>query len=81
MQCANVSAGVTSPSACWSRPSLGDIKVNIDTHIIISEEGYIGLGVVGRDQHGVILFVAVRRINANWRLGYIRVVLESTLWG
>lgn len=40
------------------------IKLNADA--TVNEDGWIGLGVVARDQMGAVLFSAVRRVCATW---------------
>ena len=45
-------------------PPEGVVKVNVDASI--SEHGWIGLGVVARNQEGDVLFAATRRVQARW---------------
>ncbi|XP_048492305.1 uncharacterized protein LOC125493218 [Beta vulgaris subsp. vulgaris] len=61
--------GGTTPTAPiharkWMAPPTGVIKVNCDASI--SEEGWVGLGVVARNSEGLVLFAATRRVRAWW---------------
>lgn len=46
----------------WSVPPEGTIKVNAD--VSLSEEDWIGMGAVGRDHGGNVVFAGTRRVRA-----------------
>ncbi|XP_074274036.1 uncharacterized protein LOC141597469 [Silene latifolia] len=48
----------------WKRPVSGVIKINSDAAVLNDDE--IGLGVVGRDSEGMVVFIASRRCYARW---------------
>ncbi|XP_021746413.1 uncharacterized protein LOC110712260 [Chenopodium quinoa] len=62
--------GDTSPPSepvgrpVWVPPPLGSVKVNVDA--AISEDGWVGLGAIARDDRGRVLFSAVSRSRAWW---------------
>ncbi|XP_057250768.1 uncharacterized protein LOC130591460 [Beta vulgaris subsp. vulgaris] len=60
--------GVRSPAAPspsrWYAPPIGAIKLNTDASL--SEEGWVGLGVIARDSEGKVCFAATRRVRAYW---------------
>lgn len=51
-------------SSVWSPPPMGVIKVNVDA--AVSEEGWVGLGTVARNDKGEVMYAAVRRVRARW---------------
>ncbi|XP_021715174.1 uncharacterized protein LOC110683133 [Chenopodium quinoa] len=50
----------------WLPPPCGTIKINTDVSLL--NDGWVGLGVVARDDQGVVLFAATRRIRAWWSI-------------
>ncbi|XP_021724707.1 uncharacterized protein LOC110692022 [Chenopodium quinoa] len=62
--------GGTSPPSepvgrpVWTPPPHGSVKVNVD--VAISEDGWVGLGAIARDDRGRVLFSAVSRSRARW---------------
>ncbi|XP_021742857.1 uncharacterized protein LOC110708937 [Chenopodium quinoa] len=48
----------------WTAPPDGFIKINADASL--SEDGWVGLGVVARDSAGSVAFAATRRSKAWW---------------
>lgn len=56
--------GIPAVSQRWRPPEEGCIKVNSDARV--SNMGWTGLGVVGRDTNGDVIFAAVKRVMTNW---------------
>ncbi|XP_048493143.1 uncharacterized protein LOC125493698 [Beta vulgaris subsp. vulgaris] len=48
----------------WQPPPPGCVKINADASC--SDDGWVGLGVVARDEKGDVLFAATRRVRAWW---------------
>ncbi|KAL2892137.1 hypothetical protein RDABS01_008046, partial [Bienertia sinuspersici] len=48
----------------WQPPPNGVIKINADA--TVSDNGWVGLGVVARNTKGEVLFAATRRSKARW---------------
>ncbi|XP_074298677.1 uncharacterized protein LOC141629600 [Silene latifolia] len=48
----------------WCPPPINWVKVNTDA--VVFENGEIGLGMVGRNEHGSIIAVSCMLITANW---------------
>lgn len=59
-QMSNQRVSITS----WAKPSRGVIKVNVDAHVMKGE--YVSLGVVCRDERGVVLLTATKKILVDW---------------
>lgn len=57
-RCQNTSSKV------WHATPDGVIKINADASL--SDAGWVGLGVVGRNYRGMVLFAATRRVKAYW---------------
>ncbi|XP_074303197.1 uncharacterized protein LOC141637622 [Silene latifolia] len=51
-------------SGAWSVPNVGETKINCDAAMF--DGGEVGLGAVGRNALGEIVFVASRRCRAGW---------------
>ncbi|XP_021755004.1 uncharacterized protein LOC110720310 [Chenopodium quinoa] len=51
----------------WNPPPVGVVKLNSDASL--SEEGWVGMGVIARDSEGNVLFAATRRVKAWWPPG------------
>ncbi|XP_021761790.1 uncharacterized protein LOC110726626 [Chenopodium quinoa] len=60
---AAATAACISPNQ-WVPPPPGIIKINSDASL--SEEGWVGLGVVARNSLGEIVFSATKRLRAWW---------------
>lgn len=54
----------SSSAKSWQAPGAGFVKLNCDASLVV--DGWIGLGVVARDDEGRVLFVASRRVRATW---------------
>ncbi|XP_021755529.1 uncharacterized protein LOC110720801 [Chenopodium quinoa] len=50
----------------WTPPPIGTIKINADASVM--SDGWVGLGVVARNDKGAVLFAASRRIRAWWSI-------------
>ncbi|XP_057250488.1 uncharacterized protein LOC104890183 isoform X4 [Beta vulgaris subsp. vulgaris] len=51
-------------SKVWQPPPAGCVKLNVDASI--GDDGWVGMGVVARNDVGEVLFAATRRVKA-WR--------------
>ncbi|XP_021761446.1 uncharacterized protein LOC110726302 [Chenopodium quinoa] len=58
------SPGEPVGSPIWVPPPIDFVKVNVDA--TITENGWVGLGAIARDDRGRILFSAVCRTRARW---------------
>lgn len=56
---------IPSSSNKWCAPSQDAMKINFD--VSLSEEGWVGLGVVARDSNDKVLFSAIKRVKAWWQ--------------
>ncbi|XP_048502968.1 uncharacterized protein LOC125498743 [Beta vulgaris subsp. vulgaris] len=64
----------------WCTPSGGLVKVNADASL--SDEGWVGLGAVARDNKGDVLFSAVLRTRAWWQpdAAEAKAIYMAVLW-
>lgn len=51
-------------SNTWIAPPEGILKINVDASL--ADVGWVGLGVVGRNSVGEVVFAVVRRVKAYW---------------